>query len=86
MTAVSLHKDPGTQSCGRLMSSRAMSGCGWSCSPSPRSPGAVTAPCPSQAPPLFGLICLPACLIMVVEMLISFNVYSGRERHHRTAA
>jgi hypothetical protein len=54
--------------------------------PSPRSPGAVTAPCPSQAPPLFGLICLPACLIMVVEMLTSFNMYSGRERHHRTAA
>jgi hypothetical protein len=35
---------------------------------------------------LFGLICPPACLIMVVEMLISFNMYSGRARHHRTAS
>ena len=35
---------------------------------------------------LFGLICPPACLIMVVEMLLSFNTYGGRARHHRTAA
>jgi hypothetical protein len=35
---------------------------------------------------LFGLICPPACLVMVVEMLISFNVYSGRARHQGTAA
>jgi hypothetical protein len=27
---------------------------------------------------LFGLVCGPACLVMVVEMLISFNMYSGR--------
>jgi hypothetical protein len=30
---------------------------------------------------LFGLICGPACLVMVVEMLLSFNMYSGRARH-----
>jgi hypothetical protein len=35
---------------------------------------------------LFGLICGPACLVMVVEMLISFNMYSGRARHQGTAA
>ena len=35
---------------------------------------------------LFGLICPPACLVMVVEMLFSFNTYSGRARHHRPAA
>jgi hypothetical protein len=34
---------------------------------------------------LFGLICPPACLIIIVEMLISFNMYSGRARHHGTA-
>jgi len=34
---------------------------------------------------LFGLICPPACLIMIVEMLIGFNMYSGRARHHGTA-
>jgi hypothetical protein len=26
---------------------------------------------------LFGMICGPACLVMIVEMLISFNMYSG---------
>jgi hypothetical protein len=26
---------------------------------------------------VFGLICGPACLFMIVEMLISFNMYSG---------
>jgi hypothetical protein len=31
---------------------------------------------------LFGLVCLPACLVMVVEMLISFNMYSGRAAEH----
>ncbi len=35
---------------------------------------------------LFGVVCGPACLVMVVEMLLSFNTYSGRARHHRTAA
>jgi hypothetical protein len=35
---------------------------------------------------LYGLICPPACLVMVVEMLISFNMYSGRARHQGTAA
>jgi hypothetical protein len=34
---------------------------------------------------LFGLICGPACLIMIVEMLGSFSMYSGRTRHHGTA-
>ena len=35
---------------------------------------------------LFMLICGPACLIMTVEMLFSFNMYSGRARHHSPAA
>jgi hypothetical protein len=35
---------------------------------------------------LFGLVCGPACLVMVVEMLISFNMYSGRARHQSPAA
>lgn len=35
---------------------------------------------------LFGLICGPACLIMMVEMLLSFNMYSGRACHHSHAA
>jgi hypothetical protein len=35
---------------------------------------------------LFGLVCAPACLVMVVEMLISFSMYSGRARHHSPAA
>ena len=35
---------------------------------------------------LFGLICGPACLVMIVEMLISFNTYSGRAHHHSPAA
>jgi hypothetical protein len=35
---------------------------------------------------LFGLICGPACLVMIVEMLISFNMYSGRARHQSPAA
>jgi hypothetical protein len=29
----------------------------------------------------FGLICGPACLLMIVQMLISFNMYSGRAQH-----
>ena len=28
----------------------------------------------------------PACLVMVVETLLGFNKYSGRARHHRSAA
>jgi len=35
---------------------------------------------------LFGMVCGPACLVMVVEMLLSFSMYSGRARPHRTAA
>jgi hypothetical protein len=35
---------------------------------------------------LFGLICGPACLIMIVEMLFSFNMYSGKAPHHSHAA
>jgi hypothetical protein len=35
---------------------------------------------------LFRLVCGPACLVMVIQMLISFNVYSGRVRHQSPAA
>lgn len=35
---------------------------------------------------LFGLICGPACLVMIVEMLVSFNMYSGRARRQSPAA
>ena len=35
---------------------------------------------------LFGLVCGPACLLMIVEMLFSFNMYSGRARHQGPAA
>jgi hypothetical protein len=35
---------------------------------------------------LFALICGPACLVMIVEMLISFNMYSGRVHHQGPAA
>jgi hypothetical protein len=35
---------------------------------------------------LFGLVCGPACLLMIVEMLISFGAYSGRNRHPSSAA
>jgi hypothetical protein len=35
---------------------------------------------------LFGLVCGPACLVMIVDMLFSFNMYSGRARQHRAAA
>jgi hypothetical protein len=35
---------------------------------------------------LFGLVCGPACLVMVVQMLISFNMYSGRVRHQSPAS
>jgi hypothetical protein len=48
--------------------------------------GAISASGPQTWQSLFGLICPPACLVMVVEMLLSFNMYSGRARHHRTAA
>jgi len=30
---------------------------------------------------VFGLVCGPACLLMIVQMLISFNMYSGRAKH-----
>jgi hypothetical protein len=29
---------------------------------------------------LFGLVCGPACLLMIVEMLISYRMYSGPAR------
>jgi hypothetical protein len=48
--------------------------------------GAISASGPQTWQSLFGLLCPPACLIMVVEMLLSFNMYSGRAPHHRTAA
>ena len=35
---------------------------------------------------LFGMVCGPACLIMVVQMLISFGMYSGATRHHGSPA
>ncbi len=35
---------------------------------------------------LFGLVCGPACLLMIVEMLISFDMYSGRALHQSPAA
>jgi ABC-type tungstate transport system substrate-binding protein len=30
---------------------------------------------------LFGLVCGPACLLMIAEMLLSFRMYSGQSRH-----
>jgi hypothetical protein len=33
---------------------------------------------------VFGLVCGPACLLMIVQMLISFNMYSGRAQHSST--
>jgi hypothetical protein len=35
---------------------------------------------------LFSMICGPACLVMIIEMLISFGMYSGRARQQRPAA
>jgi len=35
---------------------------------------------------LFMLICGPACLVMIVEMLVSFNMYSGRAHRQSPAA
>lgn len=35
---------------------------------------------------LFMLICGPACLIMIAEMLFSFNMYSGRTRRQNPAS
>jgi hypothetical protein len=35
---------------------------------------------------LFSLICGPACLVMIVEMLLSFGMYSGRARQQRPLA
>jgi hypothetical protein len=34
---------------------------------------------------VFGLVCGPACLVMIVQMLISFNMYRGRAQHSSTA-
>jgi hypothetical protein len=34
---------------------------------------------------LFGLVCGPAWLLMIVEMLISFRTFSGRARHQSPA-
>ena len=50
--------------------------------------GAISASGPQTWQSLFGLICPPACLVMVVETLLGFNkvLYSGRARHHRSAA
>jgi MFS family permease len=44
--------------------------------------GAISASGPQTWQTLFGLICPPACLVMVVETLLGFNKYSGRARHH----
>jgi hypothetical protein len=33
---------------------------------------------------LFMLVCGPACLLMIAEMLISFGTYSGQARHPRS--
>jgi hypothetical protein len=35
---------------------------------------------------LFGMVCGPACLIMIVEMLISVGMYSGRAGQQSRAA
>ena len=48
--------------------------------------GAISTPGLQNWHSLFGLICPPACLIMIVEMLISFNMYSGGARRHGAAA
>jgi hypothetical protein len=34
---------------------------------------------------LFGLVCLPACALMVVEMVVGFDMYSGRAHHGQRA-
>jgi purine-cytosine permease-like protein len=35
---------------------------------------------------LFMLVCGPACLLMIAEMLAGFGAYSGRARHPHSAA
>ncbi len=35
---------------------------------------------------LFGLVCGPACLLMFVQMLFNFDVYSGRGNHEHAHA
>jgi hypothetical protein len=35
---------------------------------------------------VFGLVCGPACLLVVIEMLLSFNMYSGRAHQHSQVA
>jgi hypothetical protein len=46
--------------------------------------GAISASSPHTWHSLFGLICPPACLVMVAEMLLSFNMYSGQARRPGT--
>jgi hypothetical protein len=48
--------------------------------------GVIATSGPQNWHSLFGLVCGPACLVMIVEMLISFNMYSGRARHQSPAA
>ena len=50
--------------------------------------GAISASGPQTWQSRFGLIWPPACLVMVVETLLDFNkvLYSGRARHHGSAA
>jgi hypothetical protein len=35
---------------------------------------------------VFRLVCGPACLLMIAEMLFSFRMYTGRARHQSPAA
>jgi hypothetical protein len=49
------------------------------------SSGAITAS-GLQWHSLFMLICGPACLVMIVEMLFSFHTYSGPAHHQSPAA
>jgi hypothetical protein len=50
--------------------------------------GAISASGPQTWQSRFGLIWPPACPVMVVETLLDFNkfLYSGRARHHGSAA
>lgn len=45
--------------------------------------GAIRGTFDSQS--LFGLVCAPACLLMIGQMLLSFPMYSGRALHHNRA-
>jgi hypothetical protein len=42
--------------------------------------GAIAASSLPTSHALFGLVCGPACVFMVAEMLLSFGMYSGRSR------